>query len=301
MMRIACLYKKDDRGMSGEHWTNNAYRFFRNGLLETALSDVDIIPVDGEVRVRDLGSYDAIILYSLENLDPVGLNNLSAVKIARGPDAHNINEQWLERADRAGISLVINHQTPEYVRKFLPYKYPYEQIIFGINEEIHKSTDWRKRKADRILLTGNTGRSEHYELRSLCREKTYVHYIGKGAGFVGDDFPDLLNMYRAAIAACTTTSVYKYFEIPACGCLSFMEVNEENGCGNLGFENGVSAVFINKHNYKRKMREYLRTQDDEKWQEIAEEGRRFVLSRYENKLQVEKLINLIKDIACVAA
>jgi len=296
-MRIGCVYNINDMGMSGVHWTNNAYRFFRRGLLETGLAEVDLLPVETDVRARRLEGYDVLIFYSLENLEPIGLNQLSCLKVVRAPDAHNINDRWMAKA--AGFDLVINHQTPEYVRRFLPDEFRYEQIIFGIDKETHKSPLWSNRKADKILLTGVLGRPEHYRLRKFCKGVYGVTYVGKGAGYVGNAYAELLGMYRTAIAACSTTSVYKYFEIPACGALSFMEVNEQNGCDNLGFIDGENAVFINRKNYRERLTEYRKTRDNPKWQRIAENGRRLVLERYENRVQGKKLIELIEEMACV--
>lgn len=295
-MRIACVYNSNDRGMSGEHWCNNGYRFFKEGLLESGEADVDIIPVDGVIKSSILKGYDAVVLYSLENLEVIGITNYAKVVIARAPDAHNINDEWLDRVDRAGVNVIINHQSPEYVRKFLPARYRYVQVIFGISEDIHKSREWENRDRSKILLTGSIGRDEHYQLRKLCGSLSCVEYVGHSSGYVGNRFGDLLNMYRAAIAACTTTSVYKYFEIPACGCLSFMEVNGENGCEKLGFVDGENAVFINEGNYRERLKEYVKTADDPKWKEIAERGRRLVMELYENKVQVGKLIKLISEL-----
>jgi len=295
-MRIGCVYNKDDRGLSGLHWTNNAYRFFRCGLLETNLASVDILPVDENVRAEQFEGYDALIFYSLENLEPEGLSKLPCLKVARAPDAHSITEEWIDKARREGFELVINHQSPEYIRRYLPDDFRYEQIIFGINEEIHQSPKWSNRISDRILLTGVIRSDEHYRLRKMCKKQSRIKYVGKGAGFVGDGYAELLGMYRTAIAACSTTSVYKYFEIPACGCLSFMEVNSENGCDNLGFVDGENAVFIDEGNYKKRLKEYIKSLNDPKWRRIADNGRRFVLEKYENRVQVKKLIDIINDI-----
>ena len=63
--------------------------------------------------------------------------------------------------------------------------------------------------------------------------------------------------YCAAIAATTTNPNIKYWEIPAAGCLTFMEITEKNDGGVLGYEDGETAIFINEKNYKRKFDEYL--------------------------------------------
>ena len=42
----------------------------------------------------------------------------------------------------------------------------------------------------------------------------------------------------------------KYFEIPAAGCMSFMEVTPKNHAKYLGFKNNETAIFIDEKNYK---------------------------------------------------
>jgi len=295
-MRIGCVYNQNDVGLSGSHWTNNAYRFFRCGLLNTDLAEVDILPVGKVVKAEQLEGYDVLIFYSLENLEPEGLKDLPSLKVARSPDAHSITPEWISKAKREGFGVIINHQSPKYIRRYLPEEFRYEQIIFGINKGLHKSPDWSNRISDKILLTGVLWNAKHYKLRGMCQGKMGVTYVGKSAGYVGDGYAALLGKYRAAIAACRTTSVYKYFEIPACGCLSFMEVNGENGCDELGFVDGENAVFINEQNYIKRFREYLKDADNPKWQRIAENGRQLVLEKYENMIQVKKLLEIIKEV-----
>ena len=63
----------------------------------------------------------------------------------------------------------------------------------------------------------------------------------------------------ASIAATTINYTTKYFEIPAAGCLSFMEVNNLNGAEKLGFKDFENSVFINEQNYEKKFNEFLET------------------------------------------
>lgn len=295
-MKIAFVYNKTDRGMSGKHWTNNAYRFFITGLSEYPGLDYQIFEVNRDFDCRQFNGFDVVILYSLENLEPIALDELDAIKVVRAPDSHSITAEWIKIADDGGVKLVINHHTPEYFYRFAPKSVPYEQIVFGITKRLHTSPPFKGR-GNKVLLTGAVHCGDFYDLRIKCGRLQGVEYVGKSLGFVGDKYPELLGQYKAGIAACTVTSVYKYFEIPACGCLNFMEVNEQNGCGNLGFVDMETAVFIDEENYKERIAEFTEKPQDSRWKTIAANGRRFVLKHYENEVQITKLLRAIEEVA----
>ncbi|GAI91604.1 unnamed protein product, partial [marine sediment metagenome] len=112
----------------------------------------------------------------------------------------------------------------------------------------------------------------------------------------GKRYPILLGMYRASIAACTVDIVWKYAEIPACGTLCFMEMNDENGCEELGYVDGETAIFINESNYQQKYQQYLDDTDNPAWQRIAEQGRAYTLAKFENKVEINRLVSLIEEL-----
>ena len=75
-----------------------------------------------------------------------------------------------------------------------------------------------------------------------------------------------------------------------------MEVTERNGGSFLGYEDGKSAIFINKSNYKKKFQEYLDNPNDPRWRRIADEGRRHALENLSNDVGVEKLVHAMRKI-----
>ena len=85
----------------------------------------------------------------------------------------------------------------------------------------------------------------------------------------------------------------KYFEIPAAGCLTFMEVTEKNDCKFLGFEDGKNAIFINEENYKEKFLEFLEDRKNPKWEDIANAGRTHALKNLNNDVALERIIGLM--------
>ena len=88
-----------------------------------------------------------------------------------------------------------------------------------------------------------------YKLRTKCNELPFVDYTSTlQHEFVGDKYTLLLQKYAAAIAAATLEPTVKYWEIPAAGCLTFMEITTKNKGEYLGFKDGESSIFINESN-----------------------------------------------------
>ena len=137
----------------------------------------------------------------------------------------------------------------------------------------------------------------HYKLRTKCNKLNYVDYTPTlQHEYVGDKYPLLLEKYMASIAATTINYTTKYFEIPAAGCLSFMEVNNLNGAEKLGFKDFENSVFINEQNYEKKFNEFLESVNDPKWENIAKSGHEHVMKNLTNDNAVESLLLLIKKI-----
>ena len=106
-------------------------------------------------------------------------------------------------------------------------------------------TDLRNRAANYILNPGRSG-WYLYKLRTLCTKLNYVEYRGiKGKKYVGEDYPTYTSKYRAIIAATTFYPTLKYWENPAAGCLTFMEITKKNNGYFLGYKDNETAIFIN--------------------------------------------------------
>ncbi len=130
----------------------------------------------------------------------------------------------------------------------------------------------------------------------MCNELPYVTYTTTlGHEYVGDKYSLLLQKYSAAIAATTDIYTMKYFEMPASGCLTFMEVNENNFAKNLGYQDNKSAIFINEKNYKQKFDEYITNPDNPKWKKIANAGREHAMKTFNNDVGVNSLIEFFKE------
>lgn len=136
-----------------------------------------------------------------------------------------------------------------------------------------------------------------YKLRTMCNDLPYVDYTSTlQHEYIGDKYPHLLEQYCCAIAASTNVYAPKYFEIPAAGCMTFMEVTEQNYAKGLGFIDGENSVFINEKNYKPKFEEYLADKDNPKWEKIAENGRMHAIENFNNDRGIDSLVDLMEEL-----
>jgi len=123
---------------------------------------------------------------------------------------------------------------------------------------------YKKKWSDRIAKIFVSGRcTDHYPLRQKIRnhalqnpDKFYVldhpGYKNLSHQIVGNSFYDLLGSYSAAVvtsASCPLNyTVAKYFEVPACGCIPFME--ELHELNDLGFEAWKNYIPVSELTFK---------------------------------------------------
>jgi hypothetical protein len=125
---------------------------------------------------------------------------------------------------------------------------------------------WYSRK-DKILLSGWISRS--YPLRNIIskyastkegkdlidtlKHKGYTRERQTGM-VTGQAYYDRLKSYKGAVVTTAFAPVNfhlaKYLEIPACGCVPFMEYTPDIHF--LGFVDGINCILIDKHNFKQK-------------------------------------------------
>ena len=192
----------------------------------------------------------------------------------------------------------------------------YKTIIFGLEPSLYETVKpFENRIKKRILNSGAIGNTSlfsrlsnkfkpihgnpfyEYRLRTLCTKLPYVDYTPTlNHEFIGDKYSILLQKYQAAIAATTFGPTIKYWEIPAAGCLTFMEITKENGGAYLGYVDGETAIFINENNYEEKFQEYLSDPDNPKWKDIANLGRQYALENLNNDKAVDSLVDLMEEL-----
>ena len=309
-------------GLTENYFFTTSYNFFMNSLQRNSDIEVSYIQSGKSFDAMRLEkNFDVILLYE-NSFTPCNPNELKNIKklgipvIARVGDLHNSkNFDISESHEKYGITSYFGYQHEDNFYKYYPKKFDYTTIVFGLETSLYQNLlPFSKRIKKRILNSGAVGNTKflsklfnqfknpdnalnHYKLRTLCNELSYVDYTSTlQHEFVGDKYPLLLQKYQSAIAATTGNYTQKYLEIPAAGCLSFMEVTDENHANYLNFKDGENAIFVNERNYQQKFEEFLESSDDPIWEQIANSGRNHVLNNYNNDLAVESLVNLFKKI-----
>jgi hypothetical protein len=201
------------------------------------------------------------------------------------------------------------------VNRYYPKNYKYKTIFYGLESTLYENlTPFKDRINNKILnsgaiinnkissrllhklKSGDANPSKHYKLRTMCNELPYVDYTPTlDHKFYGDNYPLLLQKYAASIAATTDCYTMKYFEMPASGCMTFMEITDYNFGKSLGFEDGLNCIYINEKNYKNKFLEYISDITNPKWEEIASNGRIHALQNFNNENGVNSLYEYISE------
>ncbi len=307
MIRVAFIYSKKNYFISGKHFDNHWYYFFMKALKRNSNIKVDYIAEENEIDCMTLkGKYDIILSYSThlefsphyKNIKECGIPSLF---MSGDPHGYEGQKKLIKEY---GIKNFFFMSSSEYFYKFWPKDLHYTQIVFGLEYPLYfrDMSNWKKRISNFILNTGNTipynveAQKHYYKLRALCNSHSRVEYISKTDGYLAEKFPDLLCMYKTAIAAATPCITLKFLEIAAAGCLTFMEVNGKNGAETLGFQEGVNCITINEYTYKQKFDEYIKYPDDPKWEEIARLGQKHVRYNFNNDIAIRKLIDTMERI-----
>lgn len=123
---------------------------------------------------------------------------------------------------------------------------------------------------------------------------------GCGAGVYAIRHKDLFNglsytgldISNEAIEYCKKNSNFNFI----CGDLIKMEITEKNKGDYLGFIDGETAIFINEKNYQDKFEEFLRDHDNPKWERIANAGRKYALTNFNNDKAVNTLVDLMEEL-----
>ena len=275
-------------GLTGNHFFTTSYHFFMNSLQRNSDIEVSYIQSGKSFDAMRLEkNFDVILLYenSFTPCNPNELKNIKKLEIpvvARVGDLHNSRHfDVSESHEKYGITSYFGYQHEDNFYKYYPKKFDYTIIVFGLETSLYQNLlPFSKRIKKRILISGAVGNTKflsklfnqfknpenalnHYKLRTLCNKLSYVDYTSTlQHEFIGDKYPLLLQKYQSAIAATTANYTQKYLEIPAAGCLSFMEVTDKNHANYLNFKDGENAIFINERNYQQKFEEFLESSDN---------------------------------------
>ncbi len=320
-IRVAFIYKSSNPFYNKEHFDNTTYYFSMHALKRNESLEVDYFPAEKSFDASKLkGKYDVIMLGNHNSATPdelIGIKQLDIPVIARCGDFHHAKKyDTIKFHEKYKIDYYYNFMSENYFYKFYPKDFKYKTIILGVEPSFYQNLkSFKDRKKGRILVTGALGKNNlksrlanrilnpkrsswyFYKLRTLSNQLPYVEHSGMiGKKYINDNFASHLSQYQGAIAATTHYPTIKYWETSASGCLTFMEISEQNDGKYLGYKDQETAIFINEKNYEKKFELFLNDIENPKWEKIASNGRKFTMENLSNDKAVETLVKLMKSL-----
>ncbi len=317
-IKVAFVFHKDNYFLSGKHFDNTYYNFFMKALKRNNRLSVQNFKTETTFDCSKLkDKVDVILLWENSPFGmPRELYNIQDLEIpiisrtgdpSRAKESKKLHNKWK-------IDYYFDFFSESFFHSLYPKEFKYKKIFFGVEESLFKNLKpFNERIKNKILNSGNIGNDKFLSkiindirnpkwnnyrckvLRTKCSKLEFVDYsFTQNHDYVNDRYPLLLEKYQSAIAADSYTPVQKYWEIPAAGCLTFMEITNKNDGEHIGFKDNETAIFIDEKNYEEKFLEYLDDQNNPKWKEIAEAGREFALKNFNNDLAINNLSDLIE-------
>lgn len=327
VIRVAMVCNKSARSVNPASTRKTHYHFFMDALPRHPHLDVRFIGhyanrLDVSMIARE---YDVVLLPRVDDPTQVmalkGIRDESVPVIGWATDPHAfLKHNMLKMYTDLKIDWSFSFFPPAAFYKYYPRHIKYTQIPYGVEPKLYETVrPWEERVDDYLAISGILEESRdlpqrlydrlyrrrpaalrpnhHYKLRTRCSKLPYViHTKSIYPNQDTDQLPDVLSSFRAAIAATTTFSTIKYIETPAAGCLTFMEVTDQNQAITLGYKDGKTAVFINEYNYQDRFQEYLDDPNDVKWRRIADTGRTYTMNNLTNDTAADKLYCLMRTI-----
>ncbi len=320
-INLAIIYDKNFSLFSKDYYATYVYHFILEAFKRNTEINVTYYPIEKDIDVSDF-KQDVILLFcSLIHFkgNLIGIHDNVIPVIAYAGDSHYFDKKLVnELTERFEIDYYFGFIDESNHYRYFPSNTNYKKIVFGIEPSIYENVKlFDERITSKILNSGRVGNNKilnrlklnlkygnqnpnrHYKLRTKCNELDFVDYTETlSHEFVGDKYTLLLQKYQCAIASTTEFATPKYWEIPASGCVCFMEVTKKNNAVDLGFEDGLNAVFIDENNYLNKFTEFMADRKNPKWKNIGENGRKFALENFNNDIAVQHFVDLIRDEYC---
>ena len=319
-IKVAFVFHKDNYFLSGKHFDNTYYNFFIKALKRNERLMVEDYKTESTFDCSKLkGKADVILLWENSPFGmPKEISNIQNMEIpiisrtgdpSRAKESKKLHNKWK-------IDYYFDFFSESFFHSLYPKEFKYKKIFFGVEESLFKNLKpFNERIKNKILNSGNIGNDKFLSkiindirnpkwnnyrckvLRTKCSKLEFVDYsFTQNHDYVNDRYPLLLEKYQSAIAADSYTPVQKYWEIPAAGCLTFMEITNKNDGEHIGFKDNETAVFIDEKNYEENILEYLDDQNNPKWKEIAEAGTEFALKNFNNDLAINSLADLMEEL-----
>jgi len=319
-IRVAFIYRDSNVLMSGKHYDNTYYHFFVSALKRNQKLDVTYFQTGESFDASILkGKFDIILLFHNHTAsmpqELIGIEDLDMPVVARVTDPR-VAKESIALHKKWKIDYYFMFWPESFFYQLWPRNFKFKTIVFGLEPSLYRDViPFDQRIKDRILNSGSVGNTKFlsriindvrnpkwnafrcYHLRTMCNKLSYVDYTSTlQHKFVNDKYAQLLQKYAAAIAASSYTTVVKMLEIPAAGCLTFIESSKKSDASYLGYRDGETAIFIDEENYKEKFEEYLKDTKSPKWKEITDAGRKYALEELNNDKAVESLVELFEQL-----
>lgn len=323
-IQVAFVYKDSCEFLSEKFFAKAYYHFFMEALKRNKRIDVTYFPAGINFDASTLkGKFDVILLSDNSSYgtpdELIGIKESDIPVVCRVNDPHDAHVKGkIAYHEKYKIDYYFGYIQEPFFHKYYPKDFNYKVIIYGLEPSVYQNlTPFSKRIKNKILCTGAAENKKfynriiertmrwrgelslhkHYNLRTMCTHLPYVDYTPTlEHQYVGDKYPELLSRYAGSIAAHSLYPVIKYLEIPASGCLTFMEVTRKNHADIFGFKDNETAIFINEKNYKDKFQEFLNDPENPKWEKIANAGRKYVLEELNNDKAVNSLVDLMEEL-----
>lgn len=207
-------------------------------------------------------------------------------------------ENVLKRADKiiCPYKEAFFYHWPQYTNKFEWFPQYFSP------EEWYRCLPSDNRKINKCLIPGFAGldypmRRELYKHLDICDGLIHTKYqqnmvVQNGAYY--EDYPKKLNEYICCFTCCSRFKypLAKYFEIPAAGSLLVAERCKD--IDELGFVPGKHYIAVTMNNMLEKIKNIIN--NPEKYINILEEGRKFVLNNYGVNKRIEQLERIVNNL-----
>lgn len=314
-MKFSLIYNPNDHKLS-----KTAYSQTYRDMFLALIDEFNPQHITKDCSAKDIDG-DVLIFYdphSSHHIKIDGLDKHSSIKMEYMNDPHQLEMvgEYLDgvefhklgagsrcrRSKERGIDFIISPYKNGYYRHLAPYlENPEKKLVWfppvPAKPNI-KHTSLMKR-LPKVLANGHTGTPKGmmlYEFRKWAFAQSESYYVRgcvqnekvpKGKKYMG-----FLSQFAGAMALCDMYTVPKYFEIPLSGTVCFAQWLSEYY--ELGFRDCVNCVYVDRGNFTERIRYFKENID--KFQKIADAGRKLVEEKYTAKMFAKFIRNHIEQL-----
>ncbi|MDQ0339006.1 spore maturation protein CgeB [Caldalkalibacillus uzonensis] len=291
------------------NWLHEQSEYFKSLLVKHPDVDVHFVEDGGDIKELlarlDLTPDFIYIDHNLPRMKPItGLNNIPVPKGVLVDVLHHKTRRFRTLMNDKCIDVIFGFYRDAFARYFPEYVNRFIWLPRHVNPRIFK--DYGLKKDIDYLLMGRVNKDvypfRHKMVRKMKSIKGFVYHEHpgyryfsnreKGEVFIGKKYAQEIN--RAKIFL-TDGSLYKYpvskyFEVPACNTLLLATGSQE--LKDLGFIDGETFVQIDKHNFLKKAKYYLKHEDERN--DISRRGYEMVRARHTTEIRVNEFVQHVK-------